>query len=265
MELIKDVGKFREESTVFLGDVKSVWNKATLLALSAVHYYVDKKDTVLIAELQNTFLNAGGNFSACFEAMVYATTNVKFRQNEDNLEEAVSCKTKGNMPEGARDILQTVEKEGLRRYEKNAKTKSRAASWNNDGQRKPRQSKSTDADVTSLKTTELGSKLTEAVKDTDKLSDEQKKAADKVVEQLASQLEAIKNGETLLETPAEPSYKALTPEQSALLVDIGIKMDAIAAAKGADSINGMLKSLETQVNLAYAKINKAIASLAEAS
>lgn len=271
MELIKDRSKFTESQTLFLGSVKEVWNHATKLALSAVHHYVDNKDHSWIAELQNTFLEAGGNFAQCFESMVYATTNVKFRQDEDNLESLVTCKTKGNMPDGFGAILSTIESEGLRRYEKKAKTKQRAAGWNNDGQRKPREAKSSGADVTNLKTTDFGKGLIDAAKAADNLTPEQRKQAEKLVEQLNAGMEAIASGEEP-EAPAPSSagsssltsmLRAMTSEQSKAMTESIKMLDDIARVKGTESISKTVESFHKTVEGMHAKISEALTALAK--
>lgn len=277
MELIKDLNKFREASTVFLGDSKAIWAKATLLSLSAIHYYVDKKDTVLIAELQNTFIEAGGSFSACFESMVYSTTNVKFRQDADNLEQAVTCKSKGNMPDGFGSVLLTVEKEGLRRYEKKLKSKSRAESWNNDGVRKPREQKSTAADITSLKQTELGKALVAAAESGAKLEGDQAKKAQELTEAFNKQIEALAAGEDLpvenvLTAPLLPDVEMDSELRETLdilnaIMALGdVKNRRNVAAR--DAVKGMLAHLRHDADNSlesYRKIIEATAAAAQAA
>jgi len=201
MDLIKDFGEFEKQGTVFLWNVKEVWKHATKLSLSAVHNYVDTKDPQWVSHLMNVFLEAKGDFSQCFEAMVYSTTNLKFRQDPENLESKVSCKSKGNFPDGFGSILSTIESEGLNRYQKEVKNKRRAATWNADGQRQQKTQQSSGADVTNLQTTEIGKGMVEAAKAADSLPPEQKAQAQKLVDTLNEQIEAIAKGETI-EVPA---------------------------------------------------------------
>jgi hypothetical protein len=277
MELIKDLSKFREASTLFLGDAKAVWNKATLLSLSAIHYYVDKKDTVLIAELQNTFIEAGGSFSACFESAVYATTNVKFRQDEEDLTAAVTCKTKGNMPDGFGAILSTIEQEGIRRYEKKLKSKSRAAAWNNDGQSKPRVTKSTAADVTSLKQTELGTALIAAAEAGSKLEGDAAVKAQELTDKFNAQMAALAAGETL---PVEDVTTAPLLPDSELDCQLREALEVLAAihafgdqknrrnTSAREAVKGMIEHLKHDADQsleAYKKIVEATAAAAQAA
>jgi hypothetical protein len=210
MDLIKDFGEFERQGTIFLGNVKEVWAHATKLGLSAVHHYVDTKDPEWVAHLMNTFLEAKGDFSQCFEAMVYATTNLKFRQDAENLESRVGCKSRGNMPDGFASILLTIETEGLNRYQKAVKSKRRAATWNADGARQQSNKQSTAADITNLQTTDIGKSMVDAASQAAGLPEDKKAQAQALVDNLNAQMAALADGKDVVVPVVEDGSKEPT-------------------------------------------------------
>lgn len=271
MELIKDFGVFKTESVKFIANVREAWSHATVLSVSAVQHYHETKSKEMVDHLLNIFAEANGGFLDCFEKMLYTTTNLKIRQDETDLTKAIWTKSKGNMPEDCFSKIATVEKEGLRRFEKAAKTKKRASSWNNDGAPKPRQSQSTAADMTHLKTTDMGTSLVDAVKTAEGLDEAQKKAVEELAKQFNSGVEAIASGEEAPDlTKAGSSegasladtLRAMTSHQGERMAETIRMLDDIARVKGSDSVEASINAFHKNVTDRHAKIAGALEALA---
>lgn len=261
MELIKDIGKFQEAEVLFIGSVKQSWQHATLLALSAIAHYHETKDSTWIARTANTLMKGDGSYIACFEKALYSTTNVKLRMDESNLEAPVTATHKGNMPEGYISVMESITKEGLRRYEKSVRTKSRAATFNRDGAKAPASNKkSAAADVVNLELTDLGKQLLSGVDAASKLEGDASAKAAELAAKFSADMEKLSKGEALDSTGGT----SLSEEQAATMNDLIEKVNKIASVKGTESVNGLIKSFKNQVDAKYAAIGAALVDLAEA-
>jgi hypothetical protein len=284
MNLITDHGKFSELKVVFVANVKQAWDHATVLSLSAVDHYINCKDpkfdTTWITELYEAFCDAGPAFADAFEKMLQGTTNVKLRKDESNLSAPVKAVTKGNLPEGYRDVIQNVEKEGLRRYERKARTKSRAATLNNDWAKKERTVRSPDADGINLQTTEFGKSLVDTAKQADNLTDEQKKVAQKLADDFKAKMAALAAGEDVLTASdidkgnlpgsghylGDPDLDAKMSETLATLTAImGYEIQNKRGRNGKQAVLGLLDGLSADAHDSLAAFEKAVRVAAEAA
>lgn len=229
MELIKNVAEFEQAQVLFIGSVKQGWEHATRLALSSVAYYHSTKDASWIAKVANTFAEADGPYLGCFEKMLYSTTNCKLRLAEDNLDSLITVVHKGNMPEGYLQVLETIQKEGLRRYEKKVKTKNLAATFNRDGAKAPAKVKtSTDADVTSLKTTEVGKSLVSGAEAASKLEGDAAAKAKALADKFNADMAALAAGKDPESSSASDLASMDDPELDALVAKTLATLSALS-------------------------------------
>lgn len=195
MTPITDHATFTSESVKFIANAKAAWEHATLLAVSAInHYYEsDKKDYSWVVQLFNSFLECDGKFDACFQAFVKDATNIKFRQDKDNLAAPVTGTTKGSYPHNYAEIISHCENKGLQKYAGAAKNKSRVDLWNNDFE-KAAKKESTKADVVSLSLTKLGGSLVDTAKAAEDLTPEQQAVAMEAAHLMEQIVKGLKSG-----------------------------------------------------------------------
>lgn len=265
MQIITDANTFNSERLILVTNAKQAWAHATLLSVSAVmHYQSDKeaKDSSWIESLMNSFLECDSRMCQAFEAFVKASTNVKFRQDPEALDKALTTKVVGVTPSNWTEVIEVVKVQGLNRFAKiKTKSKAQAERWNNDFNKvdKPKKPSDSAADITHLSTTPLGSSLVEAVTGTDALTEEQKAQLDQAAKAFSDFAKAVKSG-----TSADvPAFMAddVPSDVLAYMNETMTKMTEVYRCKGSEKTMKMLHNLNTQADQA---IQSALAKLAAA-
>lgn len=184
--------------------VKEAWLKASELALAAVdHYYHGKDadgkghDTSWVTELAEAFSHMPTDFDKCYAQFILLTTNIKLRQDLDDLSKPVYCITRGNRPEGSADQIASVEKDGLVKYASGLKkSANKAKLMNRDGIKEVKKD-GTAPSATGLDQSELGKQLVEAANAADKMAGQKAKEAQKASEWFKETIAAIESGEPM--------------------------------------------------------------------
>ncbi len=237
--LIKTHQEFTSKRTLLTTSMKQAWAAASILALSAVdHYYTGKDNegkahpTEWIAELQEAFLYMDGPFDVAFAKFLEVATNVKLRQDPDNLTKPCYCITRGSRPEGSADQIDSVEKIGLQKYvpDSTHKTKSKAQQFNRDYQKAPKKEKSGDVSATHLELTELGGILVDAAKLAESFDGDKKTAAEAAAATFKEQMKAIEAGEPVPELPELLEMPEMTDFAGVAGTDLGLRAAAAAAS-----------------------------------
>lgn len=232
---------------------KEQWDLATKMAVSAILFYREDNDPSLVAKLHEKFTWGNGTFAQCFEKLVWKTTNLRFNQDEGDLQKAVTVAPKGDNPKEYVSSIDLTEKEGLACWGSAAKSKRRATKLNRNGAA-PVKSIKTDAnDPTKGK----------------ELTPEQQALAKKVEEKREADLKAILDGTYTEEdttpkdtdTPSEDGTTPTTNAPSAGGITIQfedtqrqqtfeqmIALIAEVAAKDPKKLDGLMKGALSQLN-----------------
>lgn len=245
MQIITDVNKFNSERLILVTNAKQAWEHATLLAVSAVmHYQSDKdaKDSSWIESLMNSFLECDSRMCQAFEAFVKASTNVKFRQDETDLDKALTTKIVGVSPSNYSEVIELVKVQGLNRFAKiKTKSKAQALRWNNDFNKVDKPKASSSADVVSLQTTEVGKSLVEASKAAASLDDAGKAKALDLAKQYEAAIASIAAGHDApaLSVPSDE----ISPAFASYIEDTLSKVVEVYKVRGEEKAMKMVQSL----------------------
>lgn len=235
--------EFKAEMLVFGSTMKKQWDLATKLAVTAVLHYREDGESLLVAELHELFTNSqSGEFTTAFEKMVWAMTNLKFKQDEDDLNKAVTVVASGENPQTYVDAITSTESHGLQVWGGKIKSASKAKRLNQNGM-KP---------VTAIKGADDPTKGK-------KLSAEQQAQAETIQAETKTKLEAVLNGTY---KPGDNAGAAtdfgihFKDEEQAAAFDTMVKAMAEVSIMDPERLNGAIKHCTNQMSQVKAALVK---------
>ncbi len=235
--------EFKAEMLVFGSTMKKQWDLATKLAVTAVLHYREDGESLLVAELHELFTNSqSGEFTTAFEKMVWAMTNLKFKQDEDDLNKAVTVVASGDNPSTYVDAITNTESHGLQVWGGKIKSASKAKRLNQNGA-KP---------VTAIKGVDDPTKGK-------KLSAEQQAQAETIQAETKAKLEAVLNGSY---KPGDNAGAAtdfgihFKDEEQAAAFDSMVKAMAEVSIMDPDKLSGAIKHCTNQMSQVKASLVK---------